>query len=52
MTADRARLIAAVKALSNVRRHQVGARAAATQRKLEAAYAAAWAAGITDAEMR
>lgn len=46
-----AELIAAVKALRNVRRFQTGAKAATTQRKLEAAVEAAHAAGITDAEL-
>lgn len=48
---DTAALISLIHRLRNVRRMQTGARAAATQRKLESACATARAAGITDAQI-
>lgn len=48
---DKAKLANRVKALRNVRRAQTGQRAAATQRKLEAAVAAALDAGVAPEEM-
>jgi hypothetical protein len=50
-SAEIARKIAKLHQLRNVRFHQTGSRASATQRKLEAVYAELIAAGVTDEQI-
>lgn len=52
MSTDAQRKLAQFQRLVNVRLHQSGQRASATQRRIEALYAELLAAGVTNDEMR